>query len=439
MASRLVDVRTRIEEISSAISRQTEILRDLETQRSAAQGELNAILDPMARLPLEISSKIFAQCSPMPPKYDALQAPTIFLSVCRAWRYIALATPSLWAAISDQGIPVAKFPKFFESWLRRARSSPLSLSLSGSLDPQYDVDPPNPVPAAVWAFVKQYMRQVQNLRLCLSSAGELQQIVFSYTSLRSLTVENSNASEYFSQNADECVALLCAAPNLLECNFLGMEYRHGNPAPTKLTHCYLRHLALGKSQAEEPDSQFSAFNCTTVILKSLTLPALESLIISFFDIAPADFISFLTRSSPPLQSLHIWLAHAPIMVEANIVEGYLRVLPSLTELDFGNTPTSTLPLLLRTIADLLPNLCNLTIRGHTDGDSVDCEGVLDAFTPRHACLRSFQLLLATFGSERREKIRDDITVALRQRVNNGMGLHIETQELHDIFAIDVDM
>ncbi|KAJ7740247.1 hypothetical protein DFH07DRAFT_751730, partial [Mycena maculata] len=99
MASRLAadNLRARVNEISSAIARQTEILRDLETQRSVARGELNAILDPMARLPLEISSEILTKCLPILPKCHPRETPALFLSVCHAWKNIALATPSLWA------------------------------------------------------------------------------------------------------------------------------------------------------------------------------------------------------------------------------------------------------------------------------------------------------------------------------------------------------
>ncbi|KAJ7482833.1 hypothetical protein B0H11DRAFT_1658344, partial [Mycena galericulata] len=88
----------RIDKLSSEIARQRDILRDLENQKSAAQGELNTILDPMSRLPLEISSDIMLRCLPTSTtaKASPRAAPMIFLNICRAWSNIALATPSLW-------------------------------------------------------------------------------------------------------------------------------------------------------------------------------------------------------------------------------------------------------------------------------------------------------------------------------------------------------
>ncbi|KAJ7506889.1 hypothetical protein B0H11DRAFT_1679548, partial [Mycena galericulata] len=86
----------RIEQLSSEITRQREILRDLESAKSAAQGELNAIFDPVSRLPVEISSDIMLRCLPVTPKPDPLAPPMLFTNICRAWSNIALSTPSLW-------------------------------------------------------------------------------------------------------------------------------------------------------------------------------------------------------------------------------------------------------------------------------------------------------------------------------------------------------
>lgn len=48
-----------IAEISREIEAQIDKLQKLENQRSTLQSTLNSILDPMARLPLELSSDIF--------------------------------------------------------------------------------------------------------------------------------------------------------------------------------------------------------------------------------------------------------------------------------------------------------------------------------------------------------------------------------------------
>ncbi|KAJ7449989.1 hypothetical protein B0H11DRAFT_1674062, partial [Mycena galericulata] len=78
------------------IDRQTEVLRQLRHRRSAAQRRLNAIRDPVAQLPLEISSYIFVNCLELYPQPRAIYFPMLFLNICSAWTRIALSTPELW-------------------------------------------------------------------------------------------------------------------------------------------------------------------------------------------------------------------------------------------------------------------------------------------------------------------------------------------------------
>ncbi|KAJ6487231.1 hypothetical protein C8R47DRAFT_933336, partial [Mycena vitilis] len=92
-------LRARIDELSSLIELQKQVLRDLERKRSQIQRDLNVVLDPMSRLPLEISSKIFIRCLPDSPRCDAGAAPMVFLNTCHLWSTIALSTPALWTTI----------------------------------------------------------------------------------------------------------------------------------------------------------------------------------------------------------------------------------------------------------------------------------------------------------------------------------------------------
>ncbi|KAJ7860505.1 hypothetical protein B0H13DRAFT_1550229, partial [Mycena leptocephala] len=74
-------------------------LTDLKKKQKDIRNQLNGILDPMTRLPLEISSNIFVRC--LPDRLDRCVAspdvaPMLLLDVCRSWRKIALSTPSLW-------------------------------------------------------------------------------------------------------------------------------------------------------------------------------------------------------------------------------------------------------------------------------------------------------------------------------------------------------
>ncbi|KAJ7187126.1 hypothetical protein C8R46DRAFT_1058971 [Mycena filopes] len=84
------ELKARIDEISPDID-------VLSRSKSAAQRQLNSLRDPVARLPLEIASKIFVQClldlslrEPAPG-----EAPMLLLQVCHAWSDIAIFTTAL--------------------------------------------------------------------------------------------------------------------------------------------------------------------------------------------------------------------------------------------------------------------------------------------------------------------------------------------------------
>ncbi|KAJ6494161.1 hypothetical protein DFH09DRAFT_883693, partial [Mycena vulgaris] len=115
---------------SEEVDRAQQDLRNLEKQLSDAQCELNAILDPMERLPLEISSDIFVRCVRQYPLPDAEDAPLIFLNICHSWSDIALSTPLLWTNIVIWHPHPPKLDKLLEVWLDRGRGLPLSLSFA---------------------------------------------------------------------------------------------------------------------------------------------------------------------------------------------------------------------------------------------------------------------------------------------------------------------
>ncbi|KAJ7664373.1 hypothetical protein DFH06DRAFT_919843, partial [Mycena polygramma] len=94
-----LELQARIEQLSAEIEQQKEVLKQLEHNRIDAKRRLNGMRDPMARLPLELSSEIFLQCLPLEQysrKPDVATSPMLFMSVCNAWTAIALSTPALW-------------------------------------------------------------------------------------------------------------------------------------------------------------------------------------------------------------------------------------------------------------------------------------------------------------------------------------------------------
>ncbi|KAJ6510728.1 hypothetical protein C8R45DRAFT_892247 [Mycena sanguinolenta] len=92
-------LRARIVKLDSEIGGKTDlkVLKQLRQDKSLAQRQLNAILDPVERLPLEISSEIFLETFPTPEARYV--APMLLLRICSAWTTIALSTPALWASI----------------------------------------------------------------------------------------------------------------------------------------------------------------------------------------------------------------------------------------------------------------------------------------------------------------------------------------------------
>ncbi|KAJ7458026.1 hypothetical protein B0H11DRAFT_2062364 [Mycena galericulata] len=124
------ELQARIKKISADIERQKKLLKNLEQNKCLVQRQLNAARDPVARLPLEISSEIFIQCLPSLPEPGAHRLPMILLNVCNAWTSIALSTPALWEAIRVVYPRAEGFPQLLTIWLQRACNRPLSVSFT---------------------------------------------------------------------------------------------------------------------------------------------------------------------------------------------------------------------------------------------------------------------------------------------------------------------
>jgi hypothetical protein len=112
------EVCVHIARLKAKIELQRVLLKKLESDKILAQCQLNAVLDPMARLPFEILLEIFLQTRPFPwalpdfkipfeclpqflipfsiPRY--LQIPMVLLNICHSWTTITLATPALWSS-----------------------------------------------------------------------------------------------------------------------------------------------------------------------------------------------------------------------------------------------------------------------------------------------------------------------------------------------------
>ncbi|KAJ7035297.1 hypothetical protein C8F04DRAFT_1345017 [Mycena alexandri] len=289
----------RIDELSAAIEAQKQVLKNLERSKSDAQQDLNAIREwrnyPSRSLPKSLSSRSLILSAPM-------------------------ATPPPWFISLDRPGAV-NFRKLLEVWVSRTGNNlRLSFTLNGSL-------------GNVLPVMAQYAHRVEHLTARPMEPWKRVEITSAVPSLTKLTLGTHHVmptgfmyvpfrpmgpGAQRQWESDDflvpCLQILKAAPNLVE---LDVESMVPRLASRPWAHPSLRHLRIGQDNGNKISS--------ACILSSLTLPALETLLISDFDISAADLESFLTRSSPPLRSLNV-------MFERHIGNGYFQLLPRLADL-----------------------------------------------------------------------------------------------------------
>ncbi|KAJ7682345.1 hypothetical protein DFH06DRAFT_292729 [Mycena polygramma] len=293
------ELQARIEALSSEITVQKQLLRNLERDKSQVQRRLNAVLDPVARLPLEISSEIFLQTlSSVPERPSDHYAPMLLLNVCSAWSNIAISTAALWAAIHVDCSGSESFEEGLKKWLQRAGSRPLSISISlhGSFHTLRGIFHDGDVPASIW----EYGKQLQRLQICVENEDEDTfddpELIYLFgdTSpgplplLEALSFRSSRRHQT-KFSGRQILDLLGLARNLVECTFQGIAHDKIEESTAKILLPSLCRLKFGEP-TERPSGDAS-------VLKFLTLPALQTLD-GVFD---HNLLSFLERSSPPLK------------------------------------------------------------------------------------------------------------------------------------------
>ncbi|KAK7048970.1 hypothetical protein R3P38DRAFT_3257526 [Favolaschia claudopus] len=360
--STIPELRSHIDDISSAIEAQELLLRGLYTQRSEAQQKLNFFFDPMARLPLELQSHIFLQVSVdghSNPELNGL--PMVLLTVSRMWRDIALSTPRLWCMLVMDYLPRGPdYSQICDMWLSRARTLPLSLTLSGS----------PPLEQSVRDLVKRYRDQVASLTLELSPDEDDNllslYLLFSLdeglrlSSLKTLSI-GARETAYFSGIA-EWLDVFRAAPVLSSFTLYNIStHEIDDSQPLYLASLEILHLGQPYTWTMLGESGSSC-----AILQYLTLPALKTLSLSEYDIPDEEFVAFFSRSAPPLESLDVAISSR----EPVVSQVFCRI-PTLTHLklsavahDGAADPFLPFLELLGNSTDVLPKLCKIAF--HTD-------------------------------------------------------------------------
>ncbi|KAJ7449980.1 hypothetical protein B0H11DRAFT_2289356 [Mycena galericulata] len=355
------ELQARIDKISTDIERQKEVLQDLERSKSVAQRQLNAIRDPVARLPLEISSEIFIQCLPLLPEPGAHNIPMLLLNICNTWTDLALSTPALWDSIRVVSPRAEGFPELLRIWLQRACNRPLSVSLTNTFH------------QGVIPIIWQHSQRLKHLEICYKQEedggnsdedrdGEID--ISQFTNLGPLPLletliirHSAYADEAPTYRGSQIIDILRLAPNLVEC-VLDCVHPGGyaiDDVQEPLVLPTLRRLMFAKD-GEFPFSDDG-------ILTHLSIPRLEALTLSMRGISFADVLLFLKRSSPPLQQLVLGdgvnYGRVDQLVEC------LHLVPTVTHFELWYPESGVegvFTFLAETPPRLLPNLQSLTIR-----------------------------------------------------------------------------
>ncbi|KAJ7757787.1 hypothetical protein DFH07DRAFT_459229 [Mycena maculata] len=408
-------LRDHVQALSVDIDRQRRVLKKLEGDKIIALRQLNAILDPVTWLPLEISSEIFVQSLPPVPEPGATPIPLLFLNICHSWSHIALSTPALWATIHVEFPRPEGFDHGLEDWLERARNRPLSISLRGSFDDD------------VATVIREHAEQLKRLKIFHDGEDEtdiddpLRGIgPGPFPLLESLTIGSENINEdneYISFDLSSTLDVFHLTPNLVECTFdmvRGMTDRTLTPrAPVVLPN--LCQLKFGSSE--------DYLESHSTIMQYLTLPGLRTLFLSMRGISGDDLIAFLKRSSPPLRNLVI---NEQFFLSSPILEQCLRLLPTVTHLELSNPHGILVQGLFTALADspssLLPHLQSLRIPFYMDLNPQPAWVALQrALSARRTHFTSVNIVV---NGGRSWGLDADICAAFRQLVEDGMEIYI---------------
>ncbi|KAJ7757773.1 hypothetical protein DFH07DRAFT_459105 [Mycena maculata] len=412
------ELRTAIENICIDIERQKEVLKTLETSKSRLQSQLNAVLDPVERLPLEISSEIFVQCLPPLPEPGAHHLPILLLNVCNSWSRIALSIPTLWTAIHVQFPRLQGFEKLLEIWLQRAHNRPLSISLHGTFE------------ASIATILSRRAEQLENLEINHDQINAVNVDPLSgigpgpFPLLKSLTIGSVLNQAYPSLDPNSILDLFHLAPNLVECTFYWVLIPADELPRGLRVLPNLRHLRFGKSLPCLADIE---------LLRYLTLPGLQTLAVSVItsddDSDEEVLIAFLKRSSPPLQKLRICENGSGGPFPFTKMEECLRLLPTLTHIELWDPSDDLVQKLFAILASpSLLHLQSVRMFGYWGDVPPTSWAVLHhALVGRRTHFTHFTIKCLVYGSSDTPYIKQpdaEICDAFRQLVVDGMEIFI---------------
>ncbi|KAJ7472169.1 hypothetical protein FB451DRAFT_315266 [Mycena latifolia] len=394
----VAELQRHIDELEADIVCQKEVLKNLERSKSTVQRQLNSLLDPVTRLPLEISSEIFIQCLSSRPKPGRRHAPMLLLDICSAWTTIALSTPALWASIrADEAL--VNPTKLLDAWLKRAGSRALTISL------------PKKVTGDIAAAIRRRVHHLKELRIFHDEDDiDLVAAMGPFLSLQTLTFVGDDKNKY-TEDIRATVKLLRVCPNLVICTLHSVSYGIDTEqhAEMLVLPC-MKHLHLG--------------TYGTKVLRHISLPSLQSLHCT----PMLSFIALIKRSSPPLNKLSLGSTDFRTRWGAkDQLEECLSLLPQLTHLELVNfvqSPPNHLVTILADSPHLVPNLSNLLFESWSSFPAPWYEKLTNALFARRNKINIVQVMQ---HQESELRPSQETCAALRQLVADGMTIQIRTE------------
>ncbi|KAJ7641646.1 hypothetical protein FB45DRAFT_900678, partial [Roridomyces roridus] len=420
------ELQAQIDKVCKDIEFQKQALRNLERSKSVLQRQLNTLRDPIARLPVEVSSEIFLQCLPPRPELGVHRVPMLFLHVCNTWTDIALSDPALWATMYiDPKLCTDGFEQASERWLQRAGVQPLHLSTIATID------------ARIADLLWRYSSRLESLELAgLSYKDMLSDRPYgsfdcgpllggappvSLPLLHTLSMTGSSSLEF---SLSSILQLLSLAPNLVNVVFrdvmIGLDVDESTPVTV---------LPSVRCLGVEDNNQYRGTNQHR-LLGYVATPRLDALIVYQPDVYKMlDMYSlFIQRSSPPLRKLIIRNCSDAF----KSLNKYISLVSStLTHLDIPSASSICLKLLeslAQPSADLLPLLEVLKL-GRVYPDDWDRDGsselwdvVLRVLAVRRVRMRIFRMTFALNVPE----IPSAVMIAFKDVMASGMDIWIES-------------
>ncbi|KAK7039445.1 hypothetical protein R3P38DRAFT_477622 [Favolaschia claudopus] len=403
------------------------VLKKLNIDRTHLRRQLNALHDPIARLPLEISSQIFLYTlEPSDSEFHnpapiATHAPMLLLNICHAWSDITLSTPALWTTIH------VSFPctngmndSLLLPWLERAGSRPLSLSVDG---PFHDAS------SIIWRRPDRLKCLKFHVGIEAETGKSTVEIWWEsleerdFPTLETLIIcgpPSTNDSLHMST----LVEFLSSAPNLVE--LVMKDASDVEPAPLSLALPNLRRLQFGDWR------EFKDIDAS--LIDALTCSQLESLTVPMYDFGwsgrSAEMVhNFLTRSAPPLKEFVAGVAHGKTLDWSTLLKS-LTLAPTLLRLEIWCISCGQAEEILENLAaslSLLPNLTSIVLhRNHRELDRFPDSFFtqLSATFIARRRLHSFSFKLHAWRTDLSLVPAPNILAPLQELVANGRHLDI---------------